>query len=160
MIQLAKWKNDKELSAWLDRHLPAPVRDYLLVPWHEWWGAPFTEANPECEAVAAARQGNFKLLGAPKQRGVPLGAEAEELIAARLSETFKAPRGKPKQSEAQRRVGNPIHAAADEVTPIEDLLREYYYSETGHHDRAIDMAAYRARWTARGWPSTWPPNTN
>jgi hypothetical protein len=144
MTRLPNVNDVKALAGWVGHLLPEPLRDYLLFPWRQWWGHPFTEQDREREAVAAARQGNFKLLGILKEQRVPLGAEAEALIASRLQETFKAPRGKPKQTEAQRRAGNPIHDAADEVAPIEDLLREYYYSHSGHHDLAIDIAAYRA----------------
>jgi hypothetical protein len=159
MNQLLIWNDDRALADLIAPLMPkAPLLP--LMPWHQWWGHGFTEEHPEDEAIAAAKQGNFKLLGVlmnpPNHYGRPkrLSWEAEKLIAQYFQGTFKAqkPSGKntgkktrrPVMTEAQRRAKNPTHDAAKEVPIIENLLRQLCPGQRGYRERAIDMAAYRA----------------
>ena len=149
MAKLPRWGDDEALLAWIGPLIPEPFQDWLVVPPHV-WNAPFTGLDRESEAIEAARQGNFKLLGYlmdPRQsvyRPQRLSPKSEALIAARLQGESKAKRGKPKQTEARRRLSNPVHAAADEVAIIENILRQHYPKQRGIRERAIDIAAARA----------------
>ncbi len=155
-MTLPDWNDDDALADWVGPLMPEPPRDYLFRPWPVLRDAPMqgkSREEMEREAIAAAQQGNFKLLGwlmdPPNQdllshRPPRLSQEAEALIAARLQGTFKARRGKPKQTVARRRVDNPIHAAADEVPVIQNILRQHYPRQRGVRDRAIGIAALRA----------------
>lgn len=134
------WNDDKALLKWVSENLPDPPRDWLVMPWHQWHG-PFTGPDREREAIAAAAAGDFKLLGILMQQKVPLDLEAKALLAAKLTGEFKVGRGRPKRTIAQRRAVEPIHEAADQVTVIQELLRQRFPKQTGLRDRAIDMAA-------------------
>jgi hypothetical protein len=118
----------------------------------------------EREALAAARQGSFKLLAylldpeptwvhgvdAASPQAIPnrlqrLSQESEVLIARRLRGEFKADRqGAPKQPVARRRARTPVYAAADEIATIQGILSQHYPNERGIRDRAITIAAARA----------------
>jgi Asp-tRNA(Asn)/Glu-tRNA(Gln) amidotransferase B subunit len=138
------WNDDDALADWVGQQLPQPPRDWLVMPWHEWWGAPFTQQDREREAVDEARKGNFKLLAALMQQNVSLSKQARALVADRLLGGKAKTRGRPRQTVTQRRVRNPIHDAAALVPIIEKFLRQHFPKQRGYRDRAIDVAAHLA----------------
>ncbi|MGE3160106.1 MAG: hypothetical protein AB7K78_25730, partial [Xanthobacteraceae bacterium] len=118
-------------------------------------GIPLSEIldHMEAEAVAAARQGNFRPIADIIEKRNPLfehgpdwhmGPKANALVAARLRGELNLGRGTPKKSEEQRRMDNPVHDAADEVGWITKLLVDNYPNEKGHRERSITVAAKRA----------------
>lgn len=145
------WNDDKALAEWTASRVPAKPCDGLFMPSHEWY-APFTGENREREAIAAARQGNFKLLAwlldPPNayRRPARLSAKAEKLIADRLRGTFKAKRtGPPKQTAAQRHANNAAYDdAAERALKIQKLYEQEVPEQSGHRARAITIAAHLA----------------
>jgi hypothetical protein len=153
------WDDTAALAAFVAPQMPQQPRDWLFMPWHK-WHPPFTGLPEprEREAIAAARQGNFKLLAElldptkptkpkqplPSHRPERLSAEAEVLIAAKLRGEHKVPRQRPTQTEAQRRAYNPAYAAADEVPIIQEILLRHFPGRRGYKRRAIEIAALRA----------------
>jgi hypothetical protein len=153
-----KWNDDAAVAAWVGQAMPVQYSDYLFaellpplrpdVPM-EWRSFEAMER----EALAAARQGSFKLLAylldpepiSPHlNRPQRLSRESEVLIARRLRGEFKGKKSRPKQPVARRRARTPVYAAADEVATIQGILRQHYPKERGIRDRAIAIAAARA----------------
>jgi hypothetical protein len=112
----------------------------------------------ESEAVNAAEDGNYKRLAwlldpkhplndkgmAPALR-TALAPSTYALIADILSGRRKRPKRRPKLSEHERRMMNPIHNAADEVPGIQRILRAWYPKQTEKqiYDRALYVVASR-----------------
>jgi hypothetical protein len=67
------------------------------------------------------------------------------LIADILSGRRKRPKRRPRLSEHERRMMNPIHNAADEVPGIQRILRAWYPQQTEKqiYDRALYVVASR-----------------
>lgn len=115
----------------------------------------------ESEAVdAAEKEGNYKPLAwlvDPKnplnnQRMEPslrstLAPTTHALIADVVSGRRKRPKRRPRLTERERRMNNPIHDAADDVRGVEGMLRAWYPDQTATqiHDRALYVAANRHR---------------
>jgi hypothetical protein len=112
----------------------------------------------ESAAVDAAEGGNYERLAwlldsrhplndkgmAPALR-TGLAPSTYELIADILSGRRKRPNGRPRLSEHERRLRNPIHNAADEVPGIQRILRAWYPKQTKKqiYDRTLYVVASR-----------------
>jgi len=112
----------------------------------------------ESEAVDAAEGGNYERLAwlldprhplndkgmAPALR-TALAPSTYTLIADILSGRRKRPKRRPRLSEHERRLMNPIHDAADEVPGIQRILRAWYPKQTKKqiYDRALYVVASR-----------------
>jgi hypothetical protein len=115
----------------------------------------------ESEAVdAAIKGGNYKPLAWLLDPKNPLNNQRMEpalrstlapttlaLIADIVSGRRKRPKRRPRQTERERRVNNPIHDAADEVPGVEGMLRKWYPDQTAKdvYDRALYVVASRHR---------------
>jgi hypothetical protein len=115
----------------------------------------------ESEAVdEAVKNGNYKPLAwllDPKnplnnQRMEPalrttLAPTTYALIAEIVSGLRKRPKHRPRLTEYERRMINPVHDAADEVPGVEGMLRAWYPDQTAKHiyDRALFVVASRYR---------------
>jgi hypothetical protein len=113
----------------------------------------------ESEAVdAAVKGGNYKPLAwllDPKnplnnQRMEPalrtkLAPTTYALLAEIVSGLRKRPKHRPRLTEHERRMNNPIHDAVDEVPGIEGMLRAWYPDRTAKdiYDRALYVVASR-----------------
>ncbi len=153
--KLPKWDDDHAILAWIGPLMPE--RPNLVGPKFARPGIPlgWTQPAMEKEAMHAARQYHFKMLGylielnasvpADEWQAPQLSQEAYALIAAYLQGKVKAKNNPPKQSVARRWAKNPIHAAADEVVVIKNILRQHYPNQRGYRNRAINVSAARAR---------------
>jgi hypothetical protein len=143
------------------------MRDWSSVP-----GIPMSELweSMERDAVAQAERGNFRKLadlidgggdpdlilpnGHPlppnplivelKSMGCRLGLRSEALIAGYLRGR-RGRRGRPKQTIEERRSSTRVHDAAAELKEIQDILRNNYLGERDLRERAIAIAADRAK---------------
>ena len=151
MTKLPKWGDDAALAAWAGERIPERHAEVLFperitvqsgVPWQSW-----DAKAMEREAFEAAQQGDFRMLGWMLDQRIPLKRESMVLIAARLMGKFKSKKGvgAAKQAIARRRAANPVYNAADEVPAIQAILRQHYPKQRGIRDRAIDLAAARAK---------------
>jgi hypothetical protein len=132
----------------------AKAMEYKLVKF-----GPETYRFIESEAVdAAVKGGNYMPLAwllDPKnplnnQRMEPalrtaLAPTTYALIADIVSGRRKRPKNRPRLTERERRMKNPIHDAADEVPGVELMLRAWYPDQTAKHiyDRALYVVASR-----------------
>jgi hypothetical protein len=152
MTKLPKWgDDDAALAAWVGERMPERHAEVLFpelitvqsgVPWQSW-----DAQAMEREAFDAAQQGDFRMLGWMLDQRMPLTRESMALIAARLMRKSKSKKrvGAAKQAIARRRAANPVHNAADEVPAIQAILQQLYPKQRGIRDRAIDLAAARAK---------------
>ena len=112
----------------------------------------------ESVAVDAAEGGNYERLawlldpkhplnheGMVSALRTALAPSTYALIADILSGRRKRPKRRPRLSEHERRMRNPIHNAADEVPGIQRILRAWYPKQTKKqiYDRALYVVASR-----------------
>jgi len=149
MTKLPKWGDDAALAAWIGERIPERHAEVLFpemitvqsgVPWQSW-----DAKAMEREAFEAAQQGDFRMLGWMLDQRMPLKRESMALIAARLMGKFKTNAGAAKQAIGRRRARNPVHNATDEVSAIQAILQQHYPKQHGIRDRAIGLAAARAK---------------
>jgi hypothetical protein len=155
------WKEMDAVADWayrkLDDERSEQERQFYMLRWDTHPGIPMSEIHRwmVTDAVAKARDGNFELLAdllrpehpmnlhLAKSIRETLPPEVWRLIADRLSGRLKVRRGRPRMTEEERRVLNPIHDAADDLPPIESILREAYPNQNAGqiHDRALHGVA-------------------
>jgi hypothetical protein len=147
-VELPKYNDDDALAKWLaeiiaDADDEAAAREFSEESMrdHPPLRVTVTTELIERAAIEAADRGNFKALADMIEKGNDLSPKAMAMIAAKLKGTFKPSKlGRPKQPIWKRDL-NPMHDAAKEVDKITVILKRRYPKETGHTDRAIDIAA-------------------
>jgi hypothetical protein len=153
------WSDEAAVTAWVCQRIDyGPSEDSELR--HSDMNAQQIFEELECEAVAAAKNGDFfplaKLLNGEidsiffvPEKTFHLGPEANALLAARVMNPRGGKRGKrgrpalTVEQRKQREAVKPVHAAAVEVRAIEKVFREFYPRERGRHERAVVIAAKR-----------------
>jgi hypothetical protein len=161
-IQKPKWNEDNAVAQFVEDELLEEERQFYMryancaVPGIR-VGDIFERA--EREAVEAAKRGNnfrplaqlihpdsplVQFLHGAGLKPLPFAPETLALITDRLTGQFKPPhRGKPTETYEERIRGSPVHAVAEEMGYIEEILRFYYGREKGIHERAVTIAAQR-----------------
>jgi hypothetical protein len=158
---IPKWNDDDAVAAWVGKVIDdarlEEERQFYTLPWDTDPGMTASEgfAAIERDAIAAAEGGNFRLLAEildgsnpvirwMRSKGCHLGPRSEALIAGYLKGQ-RGRRGRPKETVDERRSGTPVHDAAAEFKEIQEILSENYPREKGRRDRAITIAADRAK---------------